>query len=454
VKLNITPKTSPNLSINTYQLPAPELSTSSSKSPRLSFDVRGKAALLKLNSPVTEFAINPTSNSGVDRKSLIALGVVTGVLVASLGGFGYVAWDKQSSRQQIEMAGFELNDDGLLEAIVQERSDIVKLFQKWDIRVQSTPRVIEAAVVSQSPLMLSLVLKEGALLSNEPNLENLIFLAIDSGNEELLDQLIDIVPVQAEQVADIYNKFLRGAPANLLLPLSKSPEIKSYTDLFGHTLIHYASLFGNATLLDQLNKIDAIDLNSRNSNGQTALHLISDEEKFDVAQWLILKGLDPLLKDRSGQSALQIALESSDDELVAEMARNSEQVATLLASEHIDTILEKGMTKVMGALVERAWSPNELLSNGLTPLAVAASSNNLESVLFLIDRGAMVNQTFVVNQIEGVTALMFAALNGHQSVVAQLLAKGADPQLVASNGVTASSLAYSRGHISTFRLMQ
>lgn len=76
--------------------------------------------------------------------------------------------------------------------------------------------------------------------------------------------------------------------------------------------------------------------------------------------------------------------------------------------------------------------------NGMTPLQNACYKGDLETCKFLIERGADVNAN---QHVHGYTALMFAALGGHGSIVSLLLDSGASTSAVNSVGRTASAMA-------------
>ncbi len=74
------------------------------------------------------------------------------------------------------------------------------------------------------------------------------------------------------------------------------------------------------------------------------------------------------------------------------------------------------------------------LSNGETPLMVAARSGNLDTLKVLLDAGAAIEAK---DTLRGTTALIWAAEQNHAKVVSLLLSRGADPKAaskVSANG--------------------
>ena len=60
----------------------------------------------------------------------------------------------------------------------------------------------------------------------------------------------------------------------------------------------------------------------------------------------------------------------------------------------------------------------------------------------------------VKDGLGGATALVYAALHGHTTIVQALLEKGADPNAKDNVGMTALMAAVSRGHADVIQLLQ
>jgi len=80
---------------------------------------------------------------------------------------------------------------------------------------------------------------------------------------------------------------------------------------------------------------------------------------------------------------------------------------------------------------------------GRTALMFAATGDNIDAVKLLLDAGAHVN---VADGHEGWTALMFAAAEGQEEIVADLLKHGATPETRDTDGDNAADFAVQRGH--------
>lgn len=89
------------------------------------------------------------------------------------------------------------------------------------------------------------------------------------------------------------------------------------------------------------------------------------------------------------------------------------------------------------------------LPEGVTRLMAFAHADRADLAADLLDRGAVPD---VVDQ-QGTTPLMYAANSGSAAVTEALLRAGADPSLVAADGATALMYAAQHGHLDIVRLL-
>jgi len=175
---------------------------------------------------------------------------------------------------------------------------------------------------------------------------------------------------------------------------------------------------GDATIAELLIRSKA-DVNARNKDEATPLHIAAAEGHADVADLLVKHGADVNAKNKYGAAPLHEAASNGHIE-----------VAELLLRSGADLNARNGL--------------------GSTPLHVAAHNGNLEVVEFLVKKGADVN----LRNMYGATPLHEAAFNGHANVVRLLLESGADPSIRNNNGKTALEIARERGHAEVAELIK
>ncbi len=110
-----------------------------------------------------------------------------------------------------------------------------------------------------------------------------------------------------------------------------------------------------------------------------------------------------------------------------------------------------GHSTTVRLLCENKANPNLKDSNRRTALMYAASGPNASTVEILLAHGAEVN---VADGEEGYTALMFAAAEGRADVVRMLLSEGADPDLRDIDGESALKFAADNDHQTVVGLLK
>lgn len=111
--------------------------------------------------------------------------------------------------------------------------------------------------------------------------------------------------------------------------------------------------------------------------------------------------------------------------------------------------IQDGRIAEAKAKIESGANPNARLTDGSTPLVLAAARGQDGLVRFLLERGARVNgQTS-----HGQTALLAASGKGHEETARALLSAGADPNLQSHAGNFALLEAARGGHSRIVRLL-
>ena len=182
-----------------------------------------------------------------------------------------------------------------------------------------------------------------------------------------------------------------------------------------------AAKYGNIThikkLLQQGMKVDQ----TRERNGDTALHVAVRYGQLDTIKFLLKNGADINAQNMYGGKPIHKALRWGHDSVVQLLAKKGADVSIL--QQFGDTKLHR-----------------------------AARNGHPEIVKLHIDNGDEINKT----NLFGDTALHRAAWNGHLEIVKCLLEHGADPSIQNNDGDTAWSLALQHGfhHITQYMATQ
>lgn len=167
---------------------------------------------------------------------------------------------------------------------------------------------------------------------------------------------------------------------------------------------------GRVEQLQQLLK-SGTDVNSRLSDGSTALHLAVLRDQQDAVAALLDAGADPVLLNRNGISPLFLAVQNGNADIVS-------------------------------SLLKAGADPNTLSESGETILMTAAFTGKPEVVSLLLANGALVDAR---DPEFKQTALMIAVREGQTAVVESLIRHGAEVDASTRVGPTPAYLPPCKG---------
>ncbi|UCM86224.1 MAG: ankyrin repeat domain-containing protein [Rickettsia endosymbiont of Culicoides impunctatus] len=174
----------------------------------------------------------------------------------------------------------------------------------------------------------------------------------------------------------------------------------SIKDFKGNMSLHYATLLEDTNILQLiLNK--GVDINSQNSGGGTALSFVICNDKKPMVEFLLNKGADVNVAAKDGGYPLHLAVNNNALELINLLVKYDD-INARTTDEH-----------------------------KVTALWLAAQDGKLEIVKILADLGADLN---IVRVTTGMPPLHVAMQKKHPEVAEELLARGADVNIVDAGG--------------------
>ncbi len=244
-----------------------------------------------------------------------------------------------------------------------------------------------------------------------------------------------------------------GDPQAVEAALNAGANI-NYADSNGWTALMMAALYGHIDIVRLL--IDAgAHVNCANNYGNSALIYAAGEGYTEIVRLLIEHGATIPTKEELQRFALQLHARQAlsavfeGNELAYAAARGDtkhvvELLSTLPQAEPLLAQLRKLLASyaILPPMIPPQININHQDSHGMTALHWAAAQGHNNIVKLLLDFGANVN----LQNAEGNTPLHLAARNGNLSVVKLLLARGANATVVNRQGQTALALAYRYHH--------
>ena len=195
----------------------------------------------------------------------------------------------------------------------------------------------------------------------------------------------------------------------------------------GMTPLMVACKSGHHVIAQRLLQEPNIDIDAIDSNGKSALHFAILTSKIVTA--LVTKGANPNIRDKSGWTPLDYAIEHNNIDALSALLESPYQLDCVqkLPTHEIPIHLacEKSTTEVVDVLIQYGADIN-MKHNGITPLMVACKRGHYGIVQRLLK-----TQKVNVNAQDsnGLTALHFSVQSNSVEIVYTLLLKRADPNI-------------------------
>lgn len=197
-----------------------------------------------------------------------------------------------------------------------------------------------------------------------------------------------------------------------LAQLIKSKVDLNQKDADGNTALHIATLNGAKDVATKLIQ-SGVEIDSLNAKGETPLIVATRAGQTEMIRALLRLNASPDLKDEQGYRAITIAAESGNPEVVEALALYSRQYL----DDALFVAALKGHSEMINPLTNYGASVySRLDGDGRTPLMLAAQNGHQESVRILMENGANRYST----DEQGMTAAQLAQVAGHQNIAEYL----------------------------------
>ncbi len=212
------------------------------------------------------------------------------------------------------------------------------------------------------------------------------------------------------------------------------------------TALHYAAADGNIALVEYLVGLNTLDLEAQSIVGVTPLSCAVWFGHIEVVKFLLEKGASVHVKEQSENSPFLMAAREGQLEVVKVLAQYCD-VRVVVCNEKLTALhyaARYGHLQLVKYLVGLNKFDLETQSiNGRTPLVWACDGGHIEVVKFLLEKDAKID----VRDQDGISPLLRAAGKGQLEMV-KVLEKYCDVRLeVCNEKLTALHYAACNGHL-------
>lgn len=269
----------------------------------------------------------------------------------------------------------------------------------------------------------------GSTLENAPLADAAMQGDIDSV-QSLLEQSEDVNAPQGDGTTALHWAAYRNDPEIAILLIEAGANLNAKTRLGNLNPLSLAAKNGNATLTKILLEAGT-DANNTDINGTTPLMYSAASGKAKAVKLLLDHDADVHAKDLTNrQTALMFAAAQGRTEIVRMLADVGANPDAQTKLSEVIKWRDRYRDEDGKAVVKK--DREEAFSGGLTALHFAAREGHLETVKVLVAVGADVN---LVAVSDGASPLTMAIINGRLDIASFLVDQGADPNLSNKDGV-------------------
>jgi ankyrin repeat protein len=253
----------------------------------------------------------------------------------------------------------------------------------------------------------------------------------------LLEQKVDVNAAQGDGTTALHWAAYTGHVEMTRLLLASGADLKVKTRLGALTPLMMAARNGHTEVIRLL--LDAKDeVTATNANGTTPLMLAAAAGKADAVKLLIDRGADVNARDAThGQTALMFAAAMGRLDAVNVLMQRKADPNLATKVSPIITMAERYKAQTQGkgnrGITSEGGRSDVRAMGGMTALMFAAREGHLDVVRALVAAGADVNK---VNESDNLSVLTLAIVNGRLDIARFLLDSGADPNLASKSGLT------------------
>ncbi|RYP18542.1 hypothetical protein DL767_009816 [Monosporascus sp. MG133] len=373
-----------------------------------------------------------------------------------------------SDEEQWKVLSDEIN------TFLSEDSDVFKVWQKkvlhWRTFKTFDRPIHIAARFGLLEYVRQYVESDGDIdVENEDQCTPLALACVGNGDyvglEYLVEHNADLKHLDNYRETPLHLVVDYNGPADKLkYLLSKVPDVPAMHDKFGWTLLHLAILQRNWESVKVILECPAADVNAKDMNGETSLHLLlkSPNTPNDILELLLSKGANVNAQDNDSQAPLYEACLSENvgaARILLEAGADVNDGENVFGRTALHEAIENQNLPLVNLLLEfnaDVTLKDKQLRDAASLAAYKGNADILKAVLDKLKVQIGDYQTLADPDSHGHTPLQKSAARGIKEIAELLLKAGDASKLVAQcsrRGKTALHSAALRGHLDVVKLL-
>ena len=210
--------------------------------------------------------------------------------------------------------------------------------------------------------------------------------------------------------------------------------------------LHGAAAYDRTAVIDYLINSEEYDVDDQDQYGQTALVVAARSDKAAAVNALLRAGADVTIRTTNNSEVFGLAAIANAASAIGALLNSGKfAVRSPLVEAGLRTAAKNSKLQALNVLIQRGVNPNSPNNEGNTALMLAAIEGHDDATKALLNGRVNVD----AKNPRGETALILAASNGKRDVVKALIKAGADVRATDNNGKTAAQYAAQNGHNDT-----
>ncbi|MEQ1604449.1 MAG: DM9 repeat-containing protein [Pyrinomonadaceae bacterium] len=210
--------------------------------------------------------------------------------------------------------------------------------------------------------------------------------------------------------------------------------------------VHGAAAYDRTAMIDYFVNTEEYDVDDQDQYGQTALVVAARSDKAAAVNALLRAGADVTIRTTNNAEVFGLAAISNAAQALSALLNSGKfPVKSPLVEAGLRTAAKNSKLQALNLLIQRGVNPNSPNNEGNTALMLAAIEGHDDVTKALLTARVNID----AKNPQGETALILAASNGKRDVVKALIKAGADVRATDNNGKTAAQYAAQNGHNDT-----